>query len=356
MEEAVTDVDAFVQAGGHLKYRLFLATHALYYMSLDDVASWLGGNPSAEFHAVIHRHNKSKGHLSKGELSYTVDADGFVEQTNPLTGFKYGHKTMEPLFHTDSCRVHEGKVGLAWDISKLAGDNYLVKFVLCGVDSANKSLDPWNLIRTDREVYVTGDVTVYRALSFEWYVYHSQDGQVVLEDVELYDRLRRIVSGKERTPRTKADLMAMCRRLANKNDIISIHQGFAHVVPPELMTYYVSAAFYADVKKELEIAIMYHRENSKAISALNKYIAEGVVPVDMTVVAKIGRAVAAPFTTLAGLLSSRPERHNTDLFIGMSNDATRIQTARSPFGHAPAKTSRAFQALSDTLWPPKSAS
>lgn len=349
MEEVVTDVTSFVNAGGHLKYRIFMATHALYYMSLDDVASWMGGNPNAEFHAIIHRHNKSKGHINKGELSYTVDSDGYVEQRNPITGFIYGHKSMEPLFHADSCRVHRGKQGLAWDISKLAGDNYHVKFVLCDVEKAAISLDPWNLIKTDRNVSVRGDVTTYRCLSFEWYVFHASDGEVVLEDVELYDRLRRNVAGKERTSRAWNELMNLCRRLANKNDIISIHQGFAHEIAPELMPYYVNAAFYADVQREYEVAIMYHRENKNAVDALNKYYTTGTVPLDLTNVAKVGRAVMTPFTTLSGLLKSRPELHNTDLFIGMTTVATRRRELPSLFGHSPPKTSRAAEALTDIL-------
>jgi len=316
MEESTTDISAFVKARGHLKYRLFLATHALYYMTLEDVACWLGGNPDAEFHAIVHRHGKSKGHLNKGELKYTVDDNGIVRQVNPLTGFTYGHRSLEPLFHTDSCRLFGGAQGLTWDINKLAGDTYLIKFVLCEAKKANKILDPWTLINKDREVYIRGDVTVYRCLGFEWYVYHSEDGKILLEDVELYDRLRRTVAGKERTPRAKADLMAMCRRLANKNDIISIHQGFCHDVPPERMTDYVNAAFYADVKHELEVALMYHRENRQAISALNKFIVEGVAPVDFTVIAKIGRAVATPYTMLSGLLKNRSCETSNDLVAG----------------------------------------
>jgi len=305
MEESVEDITDFTRGRGHMRYRLFLSTHGLYYMTLDDVACWLGGNPDAEFHAIVHRHDKSHGRLNKGELKYTVDSHGQVVQTNPLTGFSYAHKTLEPLFHTDSCRLFGGKVGLAWDINKLVGDTYHIKFVLCHPGNANNVLDPWSMIKTDREVYARGDVTVYRCLSFSWYVYDGAGGEVLLEDVALFDRLRRTVAGKERTPRAKADLMAMCRRLSNKNDIISVHQGFAHEVPPELMTDYVNAAFYADVKHELEVALKYHRENKKAVDALNKFIVEGHVPPDFTYVAQVGRAVAKPFNSLYGLINDR---------------------------------------------------
>jgi len=99
--------------------------------------------------------------------------------------------------------------------------------------------------------------------------------------------------------------MAFCRRLANKNDIISVHQGFAHEVSPELMTDYVNAAFYADVKHELEVALMYHRENKGAVEALNRFIVEGKAPVDATVLGYVGRAVASPFHALGGLLKDR---------------------------------------------------
>jgi hypothetical protein len=207
-----------------------------------------------------------------------------------------------------------GKEGLTWDINKLAGDTYHIKFVLCDVNVANSIIDPWMLIQKDREVYVRGDVTVYRVLGYEWYVYHGSNGQTLLEDVELYDRLRRTVAGKERTPRAKSELMAMCRRLANKNDIISIHQGFCHDVRPELMSDYVNAAFYADVKHELEVALMHHRENKSAVDALNRYYAEGITPPDYTNVAKIGRAVATPFNILVGLLNTSHNGPRDHLF------------------------------------------
>lgn len=331
MEEVVTEVDSFVEARGHLRYRLFLATHAMYYMSLEDVACWLGGNPHAEFYAVVHRHNKSKGHINKGELSYTVDSSGIVHQVNPSTGFTYNHRSLEPLFHTDSCRLFGGKVGLTWDINKLAGDNYVIKFVLCKPTLCKKIVDPWDLVKSDREVYVRGDVTVYRCLGFEWYVYHGANGQVVLEDVELYDRLRRTIAGKERSPRAKADLMAMCRRLANKMDIISIHQGFTHEVPPELMTDYVNAAFYADVKHELEVALMYHRENKEAIDALNAFIVEGKSPTDFTHLARLGRAVATPFHLLSGLLKDQSESTPPDIVSALPHNVKK-SLPPDPFG------------------------
>jgi len=285
----------------------------------------------AQFHAVVHRHDKSKGHLNKGELKYTVDSTGTVNQVNPLTGFTYSHRSLEPLFHTDSCRLFGGKIGLAWDINKLAGDNYHIKFVLCDPNACNKIMDPFELIKNDREVYVRGDVTVYRCLGYEWYIYHGSDGQVLLEDVELYDRLRRAIAGKERSPRAKSDLMALCRRLANKNDIISIHQGFCHEVLPELMTDYVSAAFYADVRHELEVALMYHRENRHAIDALNKFIVEGRTPADLSVLANVGRAVATPFHTLAGLLTS-PSRKTGDALVSTQPSSIVSQIPPDPFG------------------------
>jgi hypothetical protein len=195
-----------------------------------------------------------------------------------------------------------GKVGLAWDINRLAGDTYHVKFVLCDPRSCAKLTDPWDLIKTKREVTIKGDVTVYRVLGMEWYVYNSSGGQKVLHDVDLFDRLRRAVAGKERSVRARTELMNLCRRLANKNDIIAVHQGFHHEVDPELMTDYVSAAFYCDVDHELEVAIKYHRENKAAVDALNRFYVQGVVPPDYTNLAKVGKAVAAPFTCLAGLL------------------------------------------------------
>jgi hypothetical protein len=346
MEEVVTDVDTFVQSRGHLRYRLFLGTHTLYYTTLEEVAMWLGGNRQAEYYAIVHRHNKTKGHLNKGELQYTVNSAGIVHQVNPVTGMSYSHRSIEPLFHTDSCRLFDGKVGLTWDINRLAGDTYVIKFVLCDAMTANKVIDPWELIKKDQEVFVRGDVTVYRCLGFEWYVYHGPNKQVVLEDVELYDRLRTQIAGKERSPRAKSDLMVMCRRLANKNDIISVHQGFAHEISPGLMTDYVNAAFYADVKHELEVALMYHRENKQAIDALNRYIVEGVTPVDFTILGQVGRAVSAPFTMLSGLLNERSPEIPPDIVSGLL-PVVRSQLPPDPFGirgvDSGAKISRLLQ-------------
>jgi len=331
MEEVVTDVNSFVESRGHMRYRLFLGTHTLYYTTLEEVAFWLGGNYNAEYYAIVHRHNKTKGHLNKGELQYTVDSAGIVHQVNPVTGFSYSHRSIEPLFHTDSCRLFGGKVGLTWDINKLAGDTYQIKFVLCDPATANKVVDPWELIKKDQEVFVRGDVTVYRCLGFEWYVYHGPDKQIVLEDVELYDRLRRMIAGKERSARAKSDLMVMCRRLANKNDIISVHQGFAHEISPGLMTDYVNAAFYADVKHELEVALMYHRENKQAVDALNRYIVEGITPVDFTMLGQVGRAVSTPFTILSGLLNDRSPEIPPDIVSGLQ-PIVRSQLPPDPFG------------------------
>jgi len=326
-EESVTDVAEFVKAAGHTKYRLFLSTHGLYYMSLDQVAQWLHGCPDAEFHAIVHRHNKSQGHLNKGELLYTTDSDGYVRQVNPSTGFTYTHRSIEPLFHVDSCKVNGEKEGLTWDINQLAGDTYHIKFVLCDVNKANSIVDPWMLIQKDREVYSRGDVTVYRVLGYEWYVYNGSSGEVLLQDVELYDRLRRYCAGKERTAAAKSELMNMCRRLANKQDIISIHQGFHHDIPPWHMADYVNAAFYADVKHELEVALKFHRENKQAVDALNKYYRDGIVPADFTNIARVGRAVATSFNTLVGLIhvSHHGPRHD---LIG--SDLRRIVEAEPP--------------------------
>jgi hypothetical protein len=329
--EMTTDVASFIKARGHMGYRLFLCTQALYYMRLEEVALWMAGNPDAEFHAIVHRHSKSHGRLNHGELQYTTDSDGIVTQTNPLTGFKYKHRSVEPLFHVDSCRLFGGSVGLTWDINRLAGDNYHIKFVLCDPLVCHKVVDPYALVNREREVFISGDVTVYRALGFEWYVYHNEGEPRLLEDVDLYDRLRRTIAGKARTPAAKADLMAMCRRLANKQDIISIHQGFYHQVAPEDMALYVEAAFHADVQKELEVALKFHRENKKAIDTLNAWILEGRTPVDLTVLANIGKAVALPFTTLSGLLNQKSCRIECE-FVSTAPHRATYRAPPDPFG------------------------
>jgi len=335
-EEVTTDMSSFIKGRGHMQYRLFLAVHALYYMRLEEVALWMAGNPDAEFHAVVHRHNKSHGRLNHGEIEYSTDSDGIVTQVNPLTGFKYKHRSVEPLFHVDSCRLFGGSVGLTWDINRLAGDAYHIKFVLCDPLLCHKVVDPYAIIGREREVFISGDVTTYRALGFEWYVYHNGGEPRLLEDVDLYDRLRRTIAGKARTPAAKADLMAMCRRLANKQDIISIHQGFYHKVAPEDMSLYVEAAFYADVQKELETALKFHRENRKAVETLNAWIIEGRTPVDLTVLANIGKAVALPFTTLSGLLNSRSCRIECE-FVSTAPVRATLRAPPDPFGLAKPK-------------------
>jgi len=111
----------------------------------------------------------------------------------------------------------------------------------------------------------------------------------------------------------------------------SIHQGFAHEVHPERMTDYVNAAFYADVKHELEVALMYHRENSKAIDTLNSYYQHGVVPTDFTDFARVGRAVASSFHMLVGITN---DSHNfvPDPMFAPGPVAVSEQPLLDPFG------------------------
>jgi len=97
------------------------------------------------------------------------------------------------------------------------------------------------------------------------------------------------------------------------------------------MTDYVNAAFYADVKHELEVALMYHRENKEAVDALNKYIVEGRVPTDFTLLAKVGRAVATPFHTLGGLLKDHSMEISTDL-VSARDSSIVSQLPPDPFG------------------------
>jgi len=103
-----------------------------------------------------------------------------------------------------------------------------------------------------------------------------------LDDAVLFEQLRRYVAGKKRDPRLKSETMNHARRLCNPKDIISIHGGGARDIPVATMHTYVEAAFYVDVRAEVDCAISMHRDNVKLVRTLNDYYDKGAMPTDYT--------------------------------------------------------------------------
>lgn len=259
-------------------------THALYYLSLADVGLLCKGG--ARVTAIIHRHESTHGFLNRGEQEYWVSEDGEVTQKNVLTGEVYKHPSMEALFHQHSARTRHG--GLTWTIKRLGGDTYQVQFVGCPREVAEE-FRPLSLFKKEtRTEWAFENTRVRKFLGWTW-MYTTRNGEeFLLEDVDLYDKLRRYVAGKPRTARMKSELSNYARRLVNKADIISIHGGGCHEINVGRLSDYVEAAFYVDARHELEVAMSYARENATVVELLNKYYETGAVPLDL---AKVQKAV-----------------------------------------------------------------
>ena len=112
-----------------------------------------------------------------------------------------------------------------------------------------------------------------------------------MEDAGLLHKLRRYVAGRSRTPRTKTELVNYAKRLINKEDIISIHGGGAHEIRVGDLCDYVEAAFYMDVRHELEIAISHFRKNATLVKAINGYMEKGEVPTSLVLPTKIVHSI-----------------------------------------------------------------
>jgi len=257
-------------------------THSLYYLTLEDVARIVNVHSGRRLHALIHRHSQTHGSLNSGEQEYWVDHNGIVTQRNISTGEYYRHPTLEPLFHQYSARTAFG--GVAWTARQAGGDSFILEFVGCPNDVCTDYENIQVLKTRSWEEYSYANISVQKFLHWTWMSAATAEGIVTIEDLELFDKLRRYVAGKSRTPRLKTETMNVARRLCNKDDIISIHGGGAHGIRVASMKDYVEIAFRVDMKSELDIALSFNKEDRKIIAALNAYYEKGEVPRDFTAI------------------------------------------------------------------------
>jgi hypothetical protein len=280
-------------------------THALYYLSLDKVGEFVNAHPLNRVSALVHRHPFTSGTLNAGELEYEVDEEGNVTQKNALTGEKYVHPSMEALFHQFNCKVSTG--GLCWTTRKVGGDTFLFEFVGCPGKVCGDYV-PFKYLKPETRTEETFcNVTVRKFLHFTW-SYVERQGQVIhLSDSDLLTKLRRYQAGRLRGPRQKTELMNYARRLTNKEDIIAIHGGGAHEIAVGSMADYVEAAFYMDVRQELQCALAHFKENAAMVMALNNYYEKGALPKDFTIPVRVVQLVSAGAAAVRALPSLREE-------------------------------------------------
>lgn len=283
---------------GRRRIHDIVGTHCLYYLGLDAVGQFVNAHQQNRAHFIVHRHPESSGTLNAGELAYSVSSEGIVRQKNVLTGEMYEHPSVEALFHQNSAKTKYG--GVTWTARKLGGDTFLLQFVGCPSEVCGDYV-PFKHLETPVEE-VVNEVKVKRFLHFTWVTYRTSDNVVYLEDAGLLRKLRRYVAGKARNPRTKAELVNYAKRLVNKEDIISIHGGGAHEIHVGELCDYVEAAFYMDIRHELEIAITHWRNNATMVSALNAYMEKGEMPKSVILPSKVVHAIGST-TARAALLS-----------------------------------------------------
>jgi hypothetical protein len=260
-------------------------THALYYLTMDEVSAIVNTSEKRRLRALIHRHPASSGSLSFGELNYAVSEEGIVRQENALTGEYYEHPSLEALFHQSSAISKNG--GVAWTIRSASPDSFFVDFVACPNEVAKVYKPLVEIAPESRTVIKVDGVRIASFLHWTWLSYSTVNGDVVLSDIDLFTKLRRYVSCKPRTGELMTQLAHYCRRLTNKMDIVATHGGGAHEINMGTLCDYVNAAFYVDVRKELETAIAFHKANSVMVNHLNSYYETGKMPTDLTTVTKI---------------------------------------------------------------------
>jgi len=268
------------RAGALGKIDDIVMTHSLYYLSLEDIGRIVNVHSSRRLRALVHRHSQTHGSLNSGEQEYWVDHNGIVTQRNVSTGEYYRHHTLEPLFHQYSARTSFG--GVSWTARAAGGDSFILEFVGCPNDICGEYNNIQVLKTRSWEEYSYANISVQKFLHWTWMSATTAEGVVTVEDLDLFDKLRRYVAGKSRTPRLKTETMNLARRLCNKEDIIAIHGGGAHGIRVASMKDYVEIAFRVDMKSELDIALSFHMEDRKIISALNAYYEKGEMPRDFT--------------------------------------------------------------------------
>jgi len=277
------EIDKLCDANGALgKINHVTTTHSLYYLSLGDIGRIVNVHSGRRLHALVHRHSQTHGSLNSGEQEYWVDHNGVVTQRNVSTGEYYTHPTLEPLFHQYSARTPYG--GVAWTARQAGGDSFILEFVGCPNDICSSYENVQVLKTRSWEEYSYANISVQKFLHWTWMSATTAEGIVSIEYLDLFDKLRRYVAGKARTPRLKTETMNHARRLCNKEDIIAIHGGGAHGIRVASMKDYVEVAFRIDMKSELDIALSFHKEDRKIISTLNAYYEKGEMPRDFTAV------------------------------------------------------------------------
>jgi hypothetical protein len=297
----ITDVLFDMEALCNPEHRLgkintLTTTHALYYLSMENIGRLLNVRKERRLKALVHRHSKTHGELNAGEQEYNVSEDGVVTQINVATGEDYSHPTLEPLFRQFSAKTSFG--GVAWTITAGGGDSYIIEFVACPNEICGDYQNIKFLKEKSWEQYSYNGVSVKKLLHWTWMSATTQQGEIVLEDIDLFEKLRRYVAGKQRSPRLKTETMNYARRLCNKADIIAIHGGGAHEIPVARMSDYVEIAFRVDAKNELDVALAFYREDRVMLGALNDYYEKGVMPKDF--VAITGLAIASSQALAAG--------------------------------------------------------
>jgi len=315
----VTDIPYDLEALCDPSHRLgkidtITLTHALYYLSMEDIGRIVNVRSTRRIRALIHRHSKTHGELNAGEQEYWISEDGVVTQVNVATGEDYTHPTLEPLFRQFSAKTQAG--GVAWTVTKAGGDSFILDFVACPNEICGTYKNIRFLKEQSWEEISYNGVSVKKLLHWTWMSATTQHGRVLIEDTDLFEKLRRYVAGKQRTPRLKTETMNHARRLCNKADIISIHGGGAHEIPVASMGDYVEVAFYIDVKHELDVGLAFYRENSVMLGALNAYYEKGAMPKDF--VTASGAVIASSQALAAGAVrvldSVRAmEKHNRRL-------------------------------------------
>jgi len=300
-KRGVTDIPFDMEALCDKDHRLgkintITLTHALYYLSMENIGRIVNVSPDRRIRALIHRHSETHGFLNAGEQEYWVSEDGIVTQTNVATGEEYSHPTLEPLFRQFSAQTSFG--GVAWTVSKAGGDSFILDFVACPNEICGEYKNIRFLKEKSWEEYSYNGLSVRKLLHWTWMSATTKNGQVVLEDTDLFGKLRRYVAGKQRTPRLRTETMNLARRLCNKADIISIHGGGAHEIPVASMSDYVEVAINIDVKREIEVSLAFYRDNHVMVNALNDYYEKGKMPKDL--VAVTGIAIASSQALAAG--------------------------------------------------------
>jgi len=270
-------------------------THALYYLSLKQIGEFVNAHPMNRVHATVHRHREAHGFLNGGEQEYWVSEKGDVTQRNTRTGETYSHVSMEALFHQWSAKTMFG--GVAWTARELPGDTFLMEFVGC----PNKVAAPFVALSflqpESRSVTSTNNMVVKTFLGWTWMSTRWNGQEVLLDNVELLEKLRLYISGRKRSPAEKTALWNHARRLCNERDVISMHGGnVMRIDSQSLMVHYVECAFYMDVRRELEVAISYAQENNDLVVALNKYYETGIAPTTHNLTSKVIKVAVGAIT------------------------------------------------------------